>query len=794
MNEQNNPDIRSREEESLINIRDIFILVIKKWYWFALSVAVCLSIAVIHLMSTPKVYQRTASVLVKDYKTNPVESALFQELSLFDSKNNVNNEVVIFKSFHIMEEAVRRLKLNISYTVKERLRTNELYTNTPVMFSFVNAEETQGISLKCKLLYDNEIAIWDFKTIDVDSREMIVVKLNDTINSPVGKIVASTTLWYDESWNGKEINVYKSGIKGTTNGFRGAMSVDVESKITAVINLSIRDVSIQRAEDVINTVIDIYNQEAIDDKNQMAVSTENFINERLIIIEEELGVVDDKIKSYKSEHMLTDIRSDAQLALQESSESDHRSIALQNQRSMAVYIRNYLSDPSNSTELIPSGTGVDEINIESQILNYNQSLLKRNRLIENSSERNPVVQELNNILNSTRQNIMRAVDNLIVNLDIQLRSAQARTQRTRARISAVPQQQAEVTSISRQQQIKEQLYLYLLNKREENALNKAITESTARIIDSATGSSAPVAPRSRIIMLAALLIGLSIPAAIFYILMISDITVHNRKDLTSALSSIPFLGEIPFKKIKSKDKKKANGIVIRESGRDPVSEAFRIIRTNMDFMRIKQDDIKVIMTTSTNVGSGKTFVSSNLAVSLAMTGKKVILIDMDLRKGTLGKRVTVKKDENGNSIGLTSYLSEKVSDIDSLIIQDKSLPDIDIIRSGPEPPNPAELLLSPRLDELIKVLRGTYDYIMIDNVPAAIIADAMISNRVADLTLYVVRAGKMDRRMLPFIGQYHKEGKLKNMALILNGTGIGLDYGYGYTYNYNYGYGYGNEK
>ena len=797
MNEHNNPDFRPREEESLISLREIFFLVIKKWYWFALSVAICLSIAIIHLMSTPKIYERTASVLVKDYKTNPVETAMFQELSLFDGKSNVNNEVIIFKSYNIMAEAVKRLKLEMSYTVKERLRTNELYTNTPVMFSFVNAEEVQWISLKAKLLPDNEIAIWDFMTEGMENKEMIVVKLNDTINTPVGNLIAAPTLWYEESWNGKVITVTKSNIKGVINGYRGALSVEVAGKLTAVINLSIRDVSIQRAEDVLNTVIDIYNQEAINDKNIMAVSTENFINERLIIIEKELGVVDDKIKSYKSEHMLTDIRSDAQLALQESSESDSKSVALQNQRSMAVYIRNYLSDPSNSTELIPSGTGVDEINIESQILNYNQSLLKRNRLIENSSERNPVVQELNNNLNSMRQNIMRAVDNLIVNLDIQLRSTQARTQRTRARISAVPQQQAEVTSISRQQQIKEQLYLYLLNKREENALNKAITESTARIIDSATGSTSPVAPRSMIIMMAAFLIGLSIPAAVLYFLMISDVTVHNRKDLTSNLS-MPFLGEIPFKKVSRKDKKNTKGVVVREGGRDPVSEAFRIIRTNMDFMRIKQNDIKVIMATSTNVGSGKTFVSSNLAASFAMTGKKVLLIDMDLRKGTLGKRVSVKKDENGDSIGLTSYLSEKVSDIDSLIIQDKSLPDIDIIRSGPEPPNPAELLLSPRLDELIKVLRGMYDYIMIDNVPAAIIADAMISNRVADLTLYVVRAGKMDRRMLPLIEQYFQEEKLKNMALILNGTGVGLDYGYGYTYNYNYGYGYGygygNEK
>ena len=787
MNEQNNinNEIRLREKETSINLHDIFIIVLKKWYLFVISVVVCMTIAALYLMSAPKVYERTASILVKDYRTNPSESALFQELAIFDGKNNVNNEVIILKSHKLMTETVHRLKLDIRYTVKKGLRTKDLYSSSPFVISFVDVEETQDISLKARLLPNNEIAIWNFIIQDMENKETIVVRLNDTIDTPAGKIVFTPTLWYNETWIDKIITVNKANIKNTINNYRNAMMVNVTSSNTAVINLSIKNESIQRAEDVLNTVITIYNEDAINDKNIMAINTENFINERLIIIEEELGVVDDKIKDYKIAHQLTDLGSDAQLALQESSESDKRIVLLQNQHSMATYIRVYLSDPSKSTELIPSGTGLDDLSIEGQIFNYNQTLLKRNRLIENSSEKNPVVQELNNNLNAIRQNIMRAVDNLIVNLDIQLLSAKSRTNRTRARISAVPQQQAEVTTISRQQQIKEQLYLYLLNKREENALNKAITESTARIIDFATGSSAPVAPQSMFILMAAFLIGLSLPAAVLYILMISNITVQNRKDLTTVLS-IPFLGEIPFKKVKGKDKKSGR-VFIRENGRDPVSEAFRIIRTNMDFMRVKQDDIKVITVTSTNIGSGKTFISSNLAVSIAMTGKKVLLIDMDIRKGTLGKSIDSQKKAKEQN-GLTNYLSKTTTKIESLIVQYENFPDVDILLSGPEPPNPAELLLSPQLDELIDKLRKMYDYIVIDNVPAGLVADAMISNRVADLTLYVVRAGKMDRRMLPEIEQYYRDEKFKNMALILNGTGVGIGYGYGY------GYGYANEK
>jgi capsular exopolysaccharide synthesis family protein len=789
MNEQSvnkgNPPVK--EDESLINLKDLFRIVLGKWYWFAISVVLCIAAAVVYLMWTPIIYERTATVLIKDDKTGNMETAMFQDLSIFESKSNVYNEMIVFKSRSLMEEAVRRLTLDVEYTIQEGLRIQELYTNSPVTFTFKDIGDNQWMTFNAKLLQNNEIALWDFKTNGMENEQMIVVNLNDTIHTSIGKMIATPTLWYNETWFEKPITVTKSNMKAVINNYRDALMVHLADKQTSVVNLSIKDVSVQRAEDLLNTVIAIYNEEAVNDKNLMAVNTENFINERLIIIEQELGNVDQQIQSYKIAHQLTDILSDAQLALQESSESDREIIKLQNQHSMATYIRNHLSNPSNSTDLIPSNTGVEDINVEGQISIYNETLLKRNRLIDNSSERNPVVQDLNNTLNAMRQNIMRAVDNLIVNLDIQLRSVKARTERTKARISAVPQQQTEVTSISRQQQIKEQLYLYLLNKREENAINKAITESTARIIDAATGSTIPVAPRKMIILMAAFLIGLAIPSGVFYILTISNISVRGRKDLQDFLS-IPFLGEVPFKKIKAIRERETN-VVVKESGRDPVSEAFRIIRTNMDFMRVKQDDMKVIMTTSTNVGSGKTFVASNLAVSIAMTGKKVILVDMDIRKGTLGKGVNIRKYIEGQDLGLTSYLSKLVSNVESLIIQDDGYPKIDIIRSGPKPPNPAELLLSPRLDEFINILRALYDYIVIDNVPAGMVADTMIANRVTDLTLYIIRVGKMDRRLLPDIERLYHEEKLKNMAVILNGVGSGIGYGYGYSYGYGYGYG-----
>ena len=777
------------EDIASVTLRDIFNIVFHNWHWFLLSVLLCLSVAVVYLMWTPKVYERSATVLIKDDKSSSGETALFQDLTIFEGKNNVNNEMIVFKSFSLMTEAVRRLKIDISYTRKERIRTLELYTKTPVVFSFFNIEDNQSASVKAKLLPDNKIALWDFYTNNIESAQQIIVNLNDTVNTPIGNIMAAPTLWYNEAWFYETITVTKSVLKGVVNHYRQAMNVSLADKQTSVIKLSINDVSIQRAEDVLNTIIAIYNEEAINDKNIMAINTENFINERLIILEEELGKVDAKIQTYKTVHQLTDIKSDVQIALQESSEANRAILALQTQRAMVDYIRKYLTDPANSKEMIPANTGVEDMKLESQITNYNLKLITRNKLIESSSDRNPVVQDYNNSLNAMRQSIMRAVDNMIVNLDIQINSARARNERTRARIAAVPQQTTDVTSISRQQQIKEGTFAYLLNKREENALNKAITESTARIIDAATGSSGPVAPRSQIILMAAFFLGLAMPAAVIYLMMMSDITVRRRKDLTSVLS-IPFLGEIPFKK--SKSIKNLEEVLVQQHGRDHVSEAFRIIRTNMDFMRVKQDQLKVIMVTSINIGSGKTFVAANLAASLALAGKKTLLIDMDIRKGTLSKKLGINHTINVQETGLTNYLSKNIDNLDSLIIPYKNLDNIDIICAGPEPPNPAELLLSPRLDELIIQVRDLYDYVVVDNVPCGIVADAFISNRIADLTLFIVRSGKLDRRMLPDLEQLYQDEKLKNMALILNGIDTGVKY-YDYSYGYHYGYSYPNK-
>ena len=766
--------INLRREENELNLSDLFHIVLANWYWFVLSVLVCAGVAVLYLKWAPKVYTRTASVLIKDNSKGGglSESAAFEELNMFNVKSNVDNEVLVFKSKRLMSVVAERLNLDISYTIKDGLRTEELYTQSPIAVRFPEAEASQSFSLVATPLSAGEILLSGFSTNEAKS---LKVALNDTVSTPVGKLVVTPTLYYADKYFGKAVTISKRNREEIALTYSNSLQVALASKTATIINLTLQDVSIPRAEDVLNMLIAVYHEDAINDKNQVPVNTSNFINDRLIIIEEELGSVDADIETYKRENQLTDISSETGMYLQESSQYSKEGLGLENQVTLAKYIRDYLTDPHKSSDLIPANTGIADVNIEGQISEYNNLLLKRDKLIGNSSNKNPVVMDLNNSLSAMKQTIIRAIDNLIVGLNIKIKNIREREAQTSRRISAVPTQQKYVLSVERQQKIKEELYLYLLNKREENALSQAITESNARVIDAAQGSRSPVAPKSMMILLAAVVLGLAIPAGIIWLQMVMNTTVRTRKDVEDAVS-IPFLGEIPLR-----DKKNKDEIVVRENGRDSISEAFRIVRTNMDFMRVKAKDMKVVMFTSFNPNAGKTFVSMNLAMSFALTRKKVILVDLDIRKGTLSGHVS-----GSTNMGITNYLSGKVDDINSIIKKEELATNLDIIHTGPVPPNPSELLLSDRLEALIEELKKRYDYIILDNVPAGLVADAAIVNRVADLTIYILRAGLMDRRQLPELEKLYRQGKFRNMSLVLNGVRYNRS-GYGYGYGYGYG-------
>lgn len=775
---------KNTQSDHTLHVGDWLHIALANWKWFVLSLVVCMGASFWYIKRSPDIYSRSASVLIKDETRGaqlPNAASAFSEMDLLNIQSTVDNEVLIFKSKRLMIEVARKLKLDIFYSVKGKFRDWDLYTTSPVTLTFPEALETSSFSFKVTPLNDKEVLLSDFPEMEgVKPVEQMKVHLNDTVATPVGKLVVTPTLYYTQDYYQVPVTVNKMNLEKVGMAYNAALQSMVASKTSSIIHLSISDVSPRRAEDILNTLIDVYNQDAIDDKNRIAVNTANFINERLIVIEQELGGVESQIADYKSQHNLADISTQTGSFMERSNRYQQEGVTLENQRTLALYIRDYLADPAKSGELIPSNTGISDGTIERQIMEYNELMLQRDKLIGNSSNKNPVVMDMNNSLASMKQTIVRTVDNLIAGLDMKIQNIRGEEERAMKRIAAVPSQQKYVLSVERQQKIKESLYIYLLNKREENALTKSITESNARIIDPAMGSSVPVSPKTHLIMLAGFMLGLLLPACVLFVLRTSDTKVRGKKDLTDVLS-VPFLGEIP-----RREREKGEGnrlVVVTEEGKDAVSEAFRILRTNMAFMSGAADGkLQTLMVTSFHVGDGKTFVSSNLAMTLALAGYKVVLVDLDIRKGTLSKHMG-----GSQQVGVTNFLAGTVDRVDDLLMPSGCHENLSLVCKGPVPPNPSELLLNARLNVLIRHLKERFDYVILDNVPSHMVADALIVNRVADLTLYVIRAGGMDRRQLPEIELLHTEHKLKNMALVLNGVSRQRD-SYGYYGYYQYGY------
>lgn len=764
-----------------VNIIDLLVYFASRWKWFLVSVIVFGGLAWLHYARSPRVYFRSATVIIKD-PSNKTSTAGLDRYDNFINKVNVANEILQFRSKRLMREVVLRVHADVSYRCKDGLHYDELYTQAPVSVSFHDMLPEQSMSLTVMPADSVSVMV---SGLDGEG-EPRRVRLNDTVSVAQGSLVVSPTNYYSPKWKDVPVQVTKMPLESMVNYYRGAVGIRQEEEESSILTLSLKDSSPARAEDVLNMLIAVYNEEAIRDKNQVAVNTANFINERLIIIEGELGGVESDLESFKRENRIVDIGSTAGMYMSESQKYNADALELETQLRLAAYIKDYLTDPKKETDLIPSNTGIGDQNIEGQISLYNAAKLKRDRLIDDSSERNPVVEELNNSLRAMKQNIIRAVDNMIVSLKVKRDDAQSREERAQQRVTSIPSKERRMLSIERQQKIKEALYLFLLNRREENALSQAMADNNARVIDSADGSDAPIAPQRNRILLLGLLVGLAVPAVACLAIMFMDTRVRNRKDIEGAVN-VPFLGEIPLDR--NVQKQKNAKAVVSEHGDDMVSESFRILRTNLTFMARKDKGVQVITFTSFNEGAGKTFISRNLAMSLSYAKKRVVLVDLDIRKATLSHHF------HTHSAGVTNYLADPAVTVDDIV---RTQERFDIIGAGMSAPNPAELLMDRRLDELMAELRKRYDYVIADNVPVGIIADAAIANRVADMTVFVVRAGKLDRRQLPDLEKLYQDRKLNNMALVLNGVdpkrpGYGYGYGYGYGH-YGYGYGYGKKK
>lgn len=755
-------------------------MILRFWYWFVFIPIVALVIAWVKLKSTEPVYTRTASVLIKDKSTGGRvggEAQVFQEVNLLGGTASVENEMLLFKTERLNQEVVRRLGLQVTYLEKKGLRQTDLYACTPVTVEFSEDKIPVG-AFTVEFLESGKVRLCKFTT----GEAVVETGLNQAVKTPMGTIILKPTLLYGNGWNGRSLTVVCQDVDFLAKYYSQNLVTSLASKESSVVNLTLNDVSAQRAEDYLNTLVEVYKEDMINDKNQMALSTDRFINERLAVLEQDLGGVDGAIASFKQQNKLTDLVSEAGLATGNTNQLQQESFGLENQLQLVEFIREYLTDPAKMKELIPSNTGVTDVNIESQISEYNKLLLERDKLLKSSGAENPAVTDLNEALELNRQAIVRSVDNAIASLKIRIKNMNALEARSAQRLSAVPQHEKYMLSVERQQKVKEQLYVYLLQKREENALAQSITESNARLIEAAKGPVEPISPKNIQYYLIALVLGLGLPLAVLVLKLLLDTKVHSRRDLEDSVS-LPFLGDIPFNKYQLSGK-----LAVHADGKDAVTEAFRILRTNLSFMTDADHPAKVLMTTSMNPDAGKTFIIANLAAMMTYAGKKVLLIDLDVRKGALTKLFDGKRQT-----GVTHYLVGQTDAVKDLIHPVTDCPGLDIIYRGVVPPNPAELLLSSRLDELINAVKDDYDYVLIDNVPMAVVADAAIVNRLADATIFVVRAGILDRRQLPDIERIYQEGKFKQMALLLNGVKE-ENAGYGHYGYYGYGYGYGYQE
>lgn len=775
---QNN--IQSNKNEQNINLLDLLMYLASKWKWFLLSVLIFGGMAWYKYATAPLVYFGSATVIIKDPSSKTTTTGL-DRFDNFINKVNVANEMLQFNSKRLIREVVSRTHADVSYKMKDGLRNVELYTKSPVAVSFADMLPEQYVAFTVTLLNKDSVEITDFSMAENVERQ--VVELNDTISLNEGKVVVVPTNYMTESWIGVPVKVSKMPLDAVVSVYRNSIAVKQEEEESSILTLALKDNSSERAEDILNMLVNVYNEETIRDKNQVAVNTANFINERLIIIGQELGDVESDLESFKRENQTLDISSSASMYMGESQKYNSSALELETQLRLAQYIKEYLTDPKKEADLIPSNTGISDMNIENQIGMYNAAKLKRDRLISDSSDKNPVVEELNSSLRAMKQSIIRAVDNMIVSINVKRNDAQNREMRVQERLSAMPTKERQMLSIERQQKIKESLYLFLLNKREENALSQAMADNNARVIDSAEATKYPISPNRNKILALGILLGLALPTVSFLVIMFMDTRIHSRKDILGAVS-VPFLGEIPLdKNYKSSRKGAANAYGY---GDNVVTEAFRILRTNMSFMAKKDKPLQVIIFTSFNSGAGKSFVAKNLADSLAYTKKKVILIDLDIRKGSLSHRM------HKHGVGMTNYLADETIALNDIIHNCEK--GYDFINAGTAAPNPAELLMDSRLDSMMEELRKRYDYIVVDNVPVGLVADATIANRIADITIFVVRAGRLDKRQLPDIEKLYQEKVLNNMALILNGADLEhRGYGYG-SYGYGYGYGYGSNN
>ena len=807
--ELTNEKLREADDKE-IDIQELLFKYLIHWPWFVGAVIVCLIAAYVYLYIATPVYNISATVLIKDDKKggNSNNVAGLDELGLsglITSSQSIDNEIEVLRSKTLVKEVVNYLNLYVTYQDDDQIPSKELYKTSPVQVSMIPQEAE---NLKKNIVIEMVVQPQGSLDVNVKMRDKEIQKHFEklpailptdqgTLSFFQTKDSISSKKMEEVSYPVQDVRHITATISQPMNVARGYcenLSIEPTSKTTSVVTLSLKNSSLQRGQDFINQLLEMYNRNTNNDKNEIAQKTAEFIDERIGIISKELGSTEADLETFKRDAGITDLSSDAQIALTGNAEYEKKQVENRTQISLVEDLKKYLGH--NEYEILPSNVGLKDITLAAQIDRYNEMLIERKRLLRTSTENNPAIINLDTSIRATKANVQATLEGTLQGLFITKADLDREAKRYMRRISDAPGQERQYVSIARQQEIKAGLYLMLLQKREENAIMLAATANNAKIIDDAIADVIPVSPKRSIIYLAALCLGIAIPVVVIYLIDLTKFKIEGRADVEK-LTSVPIAGDIPLTDEKNT---KEGSIAVFENQNNLMSETFRNIRTNIQFML--QNDKKVILVTSTVSGEGKSFTSANLAISLSLLGKKVVIVGLDIRKPGLNKVFNLSSKEKG----ITQYLANPEMDLMSLVQSSDVNRNLYILPGGTVPPNPTELLARDGLDKAIEILKKNFDYVILDTAPIGMVTDTLLIGRVADLSVYVCRADYTHKAEYTLINELYHEKKLPNLCTIINGVDLkrrkyGYYYGYGkygkhygYGKRYGYGYGYGQEK
>lgn len=766
--------INHNNNNTTTNILALIHNYIKHWYLFVISIIICVGICFVYSKIKTPIYKVNASILIKseDGKSSGgLQSSLLKNFSfggLVGSGGEVDDEIHVISSHSTMREVVTKLQLNQTYIVnRDFIRKRDVYNRTPIKLILpASVEDTLSVSLKFKVHVSKQ------GKIEITARkgrkfigETTSDKFPITLPTQFGNFTFDTTSYFKP---GKKLNetIYLCGYDDATEDILKNVDMYIATKKANLIRLGILESSIQRGKDLLNAIIATYNENGIHTKNLEASQTAHFLDIRIDSITTELSEIEKDIESYKKSNNLTNIEAEAKIILEQNGVFKEKLVETETQYQIVSLIDEFMKDPRNKYSLMPFNSGLSDKSSTEAIQKYNELILERLKLLQTAKANSPTVKLIEQQIDANRQNVQATISNMKAGIEIALKDLHTQENAFISRIKGMPTQEREFINIKRQQLIKEELYLFLLQKKEENAITLAVATPKGQIVDKAYNINRPVGPTRLILLVFGFFIGLLLPILYLYLKNIFKTKFGTRSEL-EALTEIPILGEICTNNTNE-------NIVVKDGSTSSISELFRLMRSNIQFILNGKEE-KVILVTSSISGEGKSFISSNFSKTLALSGKKVVLIGMDIRNPQLGDYLKLQ-----NKYGLTNYLATDTITIPEIIIHSAIHTNMDVILAGPIPPNPAELLSSQKLKDLVSELKQEYDYIVLDTAPVGLISDTFNFADISDATIFVCRANYTTKDNIRYANTLAQNNRLKKMAFVINATKAKQGYGYGY--------------